>query len=243
MRHFLRFLKEASRHHGTMTIKHWPISERPRERLLHQGVDALSDAELLAILLGSGIQGLGAVDLARQMLSEHQGLHGIASQSAQELQRINGLGPARVTRILAATEMAKRMMRESLTQRDAVTDPHSAAAFCQARLGTKKHEVFAAFFLDSKHRTIAFEELFEGTINGAHVYLRTLIKRCLAHNAAALIVTHNHPSGDPTPSQTDVDLTQRIHEALVVMDVRLLDHIVVGRGSTVSIKQVHGVPA
>lgn len=227
---------------AVMIIKHWPVNERPRERLLNQGVQALSDAELLAILIGSGIPGLGAVDLARQMLSTHQGLHGIASQSAKELQRINGLGPARVTRILAATEMAKRMMSESLTQRDAITNPNSAAELCQARLSTKTHEVFAALFLDNKHRIIAFEELFEGTIDGAHVYLRTVIKQCLAHNAAALIITHNHPSGDPTPSQSDIELTQRIADALAVMDVRLLDHIVVGRGQTVSIKNTHGVP-
>lgn len=217
-----------------MAITDWPAEERPREKLLQRGAAALSDSELLAIFLRTGVVGLSAVDLARNLLKEFGSLRALMQADMAGFCQAKGLGEAKYVQLQAVMEMSRRHLAESLSRGDALTDPDSTRRFLVAQLRDRAHEVFACLFLDNRHRVIAFEELFNGTIDGASVYPREVVKRALAHNAAAVIFAHNHPSGVAEPSRADESITRRLKEALGVIDVRVLDHMVVGEGEPVS---------
>jgi len=218
-----------------MHIRDWPSAERPREKLLARGAGSLSDAELLAIFLGSGLRGHDAVQTARELLHHHGPLRRLLDRSARELAQLPGLGPARACGIAAALELGQRHLAADLERGTALTDPAAAGRYFTQRLRPRTHEVFAALFLDTRHRALAFEELFTGTIDSAEVHPREVVRRALAHNAAAVIVGHNHPSGNPEPSAADRTITARLREALGLVQVRLLDHFVVGDGLPVSL--------
>lgn len=217
-----------------MSINRWPVAERPREKLLLQGAAALSDAELLAIFLRTGVPGRTAVDLARDLLSRFGSLRQMLVADKTSFCETPGLGPAKFTQLQAVVEMARRHLFEELERGEGLTDPRQSARYIKARLRDLPHEVFACLFLDNRHRVIAFEELFRGTINGASVHPREVVKRALSLNAAAVILAHNHPSGVAEPSQADRDLTRRLQQALELVEVRVLDHIVVGDGEPVA---------
>ncbi|SBV37591.1 conserved hypothetical protein [uncultured Stenotrophomonas sp.] len=218
-----------------MHIRDWPSTERPREKLLAQGAGSLSDAELLAIFIGSGLRGRDAVQTARHLLQDHGPLRRLLDRSARELAQLPGLGPARACSIAAALELGQRHLAADLERGTALTDPAAAGRYFAQRLRPRSHEVFAALFLDTRHRALAFEELFTGTIDSAEIHPREVVRRALAHNAAAVIVGHNHPSGNPEPSAADRTITARLREALALVQVRLLDHFVVGDGLPVSL--------
>ena len=217
-----------------MPITDWPLAERPREKLMRQGAQALSDAELLAIFLRTGLPGRSAVDLARDLLAAFGSLRGLLQADLQNFCRHAGLGPAKFVQLQAVMEMARRHLYEELQRGDALTSPGAVRRYLRSKLGSLPHEVFACLFLDNQHRVIAFEELFRGTLDSASVYPREVLKRALAHNAAALILTHNHPSGVAEPSQADMHLTRRLRESLALVDIRVLDHLVIGDGEPVS---------
>jgi len=217
-----------------MSISHWPKHERPREKLLARGPGALSDAELLAIFLRTGVRGKTALDLARDLLAQYKGLRALLNADQQQFCSTRGLGNAKYSQLQAALEMTRRHLRESLAQPDSLSSPQDTRHYLTACLRDYDHEVFACLFLDSRHRVIQFEELFRGTIDGAVVHPRQVVKRALYHNAAALILAHNHPSGVAEPSQADQQLTRRLRDALALVDVRILDHFVVGEGMAVS---------
>ena len=219
---------------GGMTIRDWPSDERPREKLLARGAGALSDAELLALFLGSGLRGQNAVELGRELLQGAGGLRALLQRPLAELQRERGLGPARAARLCAALELAARHLAAELGRGDALSDPQRAGHYFHSRLRDHPHEVFACLFLDTRHRVIAFEELFRGSIDGAEVHPREVVRRCLAHNAAAVILGHNHPSGVAEASAADRAITRRLGEALALIEVRVLDHFIVGDGPALS---------
>jgi len=217
-----------------MAIKDWPADERPREKLLHLGPQALSDAELLAIFLRTGVKGLSAVELARTLLTNFGSLRTLLEANQAQFCSEHGLGPAKFVQLQAVLEMSRRHLESTLTRGNALTDAESTKQYLQQRLRSYQHEVFACLFLDNKHRMIAFEELFRGTIDSANVYPREVVKQALFHNAAAVIFAHNHPSGVAEPSQADYSITERLKTALATVDIRVLDHIVVGDGEVVS---------
>jgi DNA repair protein RadC len=217
-----------------MSIKDWPQRERPRERLMHSGPASLSDAELLAIFLGSGRKGLSAIDMSRQLLSRFGSLTCILAAPAKELCLQSGMGMTRYVQLQAILELSHRQLREQLEGKDVLTSSELTREYLRARLRHYEHEVFACLYLDNQHRVVALEELFYGTIDGAAVYPREVVKRCLHNNAAAVIFAHNHPSGVSEPSQADISITQRLRSALNTIDVRVLDHIVVGNNDVVS---------
>jgi len=218
-----------------MHIRDWPASERPRERLLKHGPASLSDAELLALFLGSGVAGQDAVATARNLLAEHGPLRGLMERSAKALSKLRGIGPARACTLAAALELGGRLQAAGLERGEALADPDSAGRYFAQRLRGRANEVFAVLFLDTRHRAVAFEEMFTGTIDGAEVHPREVVRRALAHNAAAVIVGHNHPSGHPEPSQADRAVTAGLKQALKLVDVRLLDHFVIADGPPVSL--------
>lgn len=218
-----------------MKIHDWPDSERPREKLLAHGPAVLSDAELLAIFLGSGRQGLDVVSSARRLLNRHGSLRDLLERTPKELLKLPGIGPARACALLAALELGHRHLAAGLARGEALTDPQAAGRYFSQRLRGLPHEVFAALFLDTRHRAIAFEELFRGTVDGAEVHPREVVRRALAHNAAAVIVGHNHPSGNGEPSAADRAITVRLKQSLALVEIRLLDHFIVGDGAPVSL--------
>ena len=218
-----------------MHIRDWPADERPREKLLARGAGALSDAELLAIFLGSGLRGRDAVQTSRELLAAHGPLRVLLENSPAALARLPGLGPARACKLAAALELGHRHLAAALERGETLTDPAAAGRYFAQRLRARKHEVFAALFLDTRHRALGFEELFRGTVDGAEVHPREIVRRALSHNAAAVIVGHNHPSGCAEPSSADRAITARLKQALALVDVRLLDHFVVGDGPPVSL--------
>ncbi|MBI3545965.1 MAG: DNA repair protein RadC [Gammaproteobacteria bacterium] len=220
-----------------MIISEWPELERPREKLLQQGPAALSDAELLAIFIRTGVPGQTAVDVARNLLSRFGGLRELLAASPEELCETPGLGDAKYVQLQASIEMGRRFLAQKLKRDIALTSTQDTKDFLQAQLRDRPHEVFCVLFLDNRHRVLAFEELFRGTLNGTAVYPREILKRALKHNAAAVILVHNHPSGVAEPSATDEVLTQRLREALTLVDVRLLDHLVIGDGEMVSFSE------
>ena len=217
-----------------MTIKDWPADERPREKLLGRGASALSDAELLAIFLRTGCAGKSAVDLARDLLSDFGSLRALLEAGQRDFCRAMGLGAAKYAQLQAVLEMARRHLAEQLQQRDALTSVAVVRHYLTHQLRHRHHEVFCALLLDNQHRLINFLELFQGTIDGASVYPREVVKTVLAHNAAAVIFAHNHPSGIAEPSQADRSITDRLRSALELVDVRVLDHLVIGEGEVVS---------
>jgi DNA repair protein RadC len=217
-----------------MHIRDWPTAERPREKLLSRGAGALSDAELLAIFLGSGLRGQDAVATARALLATHGPLRALLERPPTELAGLPGLGPARAAKFAASLELGQRVLAAALERGAALTDPASAGRYFAQRLRGLPHEVFAVMFLDTRHRVVAFEEMFRGTLDGAEVHPREVVRRALAHNAAAVIVGHNHPSGNPEPSAADRAVTARLKQALALVDLRLLDHFVVGDGAPTS---------
>jgi DNA repair protein RadC len=220
-----------------MPITDWPIKERPREKLLLRGATALSDAELLAIFLRTGVAGQTAVDLARSLLHEFGGLRQLLGTEQRRFCQSKGLGLAKFAQLQAVLEMSRRYLQQQLQEGDALTSPDFTRRYLQARLRHYPHEVFSCLFLDNRHRVICFEELFHGTIDGASVYPREVLKRALSHNAAALILAHNHPSGVAEPSQADRQITSHLKRALSLVDIRVLDHIVIGEGEPVSLAE------
>ena len=217
-----------------MTIRDWPESERPREKLLERGAAALSDAELLALFIDSGRRGRSAVDVGRDLLARHGNLKTLLERDAAALATEPGLGAAKSCRLHAALELGRRYLACELQRSDALANPGACAGYLRARLGAYPYEVFACVFLDNRHRLLAFEELFRGTIDGASVHPREVVRRCLAHNAAAVILAHNHPSGVAEPSQADRAITAELKRALETIQVRVLDHFIVGSGMPTS---------
>ncbi|MFP4155267.1 MAG: RadC family protein [Halothiobacillaceae bacterium] len=211
-----------------MAISDWPESERPRERLLAHGPSALSDAELLAIFLRTGVAGKSAVDLARELLHQFGGLRGLLEADRRAFAKGLGLGDAKYAQLQAVLELGHRHMAEVLRREDTIESPGAARRYLAMRLRGYRQEVFAALFLDNRHRVIQFEELFRGTIDQAAVHPREVVKRALHHNAAALILAHNHPSGVAEPSRADEQITRRLQDALGLVDVRVLDHVIIG---------------
>ncbi|MBM1181905.1 MULTISPECIES: RadC family protein [Pseudomonas] len=222
-----------------MSIRDWPAAERPREKLLEQGSASLSDAELLAIFLRTGVTGKSAVDLARHLLAEFGSLRALLEADLGSFSRQLGLGPAKFSQLQAVLEMGRRHLAERLRRDSALESPQAVRDYLKSLLRHEHHEVFGCLFMDSKHRMLAFEVLFRGSIDSASVYPRQVVKRALAHNAAAVIFCHNHPSGVPEPSEADRTLTQRLTEALDLIEVRVLDHFIVGDGEPLSMVE-HG---
>lgn len=220
-----------------MSIRDWPEDERPREKLLRRGAAALSDAELLALFIGSGRRGRTAVDLGRDLIAEAQGLKALLEREAASLARQPGVGPAMACRLQAALELGRRYLASDLQRPDALTHPAACADYLRARIAAFPYEVFVCLFLDNRHRVIACEELFRGSIDGASVHPREVVRRCLAHNAAAVIFAHNHPSGVAEPSQADREITRHLRDALGLIEVRVLDHFVIGSGAALSLAE------
>jgi len=220
-----------------MAITDWPAQERPRERLLAQGPQALSDAELLAILLRTGMSGKSAVDLASELLHSFGSLTALTHASEEVFCAVPGLGPAKFAQLQAVMEMARRALKEQSKQRDALSSPQAVRDYLRLQLGSREYEVFMAVFLDTQNRVIAMEELFRGSLKETSVYPREVVKRALAHNAAALIFAHNHPSGVAEPSRADEAITQALKQALALVDVRVLDHFIVAAGGGVSLAE------
>jgi len=217
-----------------MRITDWPAAERPREKLLERGAAALSDAELLAIFLRTGVTGMSAVDLARQLLADFGGLRPLLEAGREEFCAGHGLGDAKYVQLQAVLEMARRHLAETLRRTDALCSPGAVRDYLSAQLRHRKREVFCCLYLDSQHRVIAFEELFEGTLNAASVYPREVVQAALRKNAAAVILAHNHPSGVSEPSQADIWITERLTQALELVDIKVLDHMIVGEGAALS---------
>lgn len=221
-----------------MAIRDWPAAERPREKLLSRGAHTLSDAELLAIFLRTGVKGFSAVDLARRLLDEMGGLRGLLQADLPTFSGHLGLGEAKYAQLQAVLEIARRHLAEQLKRDSALENSTAVRDYLKAMLRHEPHEVFACLYLDARHRVLGFEALFQGSIDSASVYPRQVVKRALAHNAAALILCHNHPSGVCEPSQADRHLTRRIKEALAYIDVKVLDHFIIGEGEPLSMAEL-----
>lgn len=217
-----------------MKVKDWPATERPREKLLNHGASALSDAELLALFIRTGTKGRTALDLARTLLNHFGSLRQLLDAPTRELLHQPGLGPAKVVELQAALELGRRHLAESLSRQDVFRNPGDTRRFVSARLRGQAQEVFAALLLDNQHQLIRYAELSRGTIDSATVHPREVVKHCLQHNAAAVIFAHNHPSGVAEPSAADRSLTRRLADALALVDIRTLDHLVVGEGEVCS---------
>lgn len=221
-----------------MRINHWPLAERPREKILNIGAKHLTDAELLAIFIRTGIRGKTALDLARELLIEFGGLKKVLNASPQIFYKKPGMGKAKFATFKAALELGRRYLEENIETGEKIANSQITKRFLSNRLQSYAHEVFACLFLDTQNRVLGFEELFQGTLNESHVYPREVVKRCLAHNAGKIIFAHNHPSGDPTPSQADRELTRSLKESLALVDIQVIDHIVVGSKECVSFAEL-----
>jgi DNA repair protein RadC len=220
-----------------MRITEWPAHERPREKLVARGPESLSDAELLAIFIRTGVRGRTAVDVARRLLTDFGGLRALLTAPREQVCREAGLGEAKYVMLQAALEIGRRHLAEKLQRGVALESADDTRRYLQAQLRDRQHEVFCCLFLDNRHRVIAFEELFRGTLNGTAVYPREVVKRAMHLNAAAVILVHNHPSGVAEPSRQDEILTAKLKESLEVLDIRVLDHFVVGDGEVVSFSE------
>ncbi len=212
-------------------------SQRPRERLLQAGAAALADAELLALFLRTGLPGCHVVELAQRLLTKHGGLAGLLALPARELLGAPGLGPAKAAQLLAALELGRRSLECGLRRESVLNDPARAGEFIAMKLRHHPNEVFAVAFLDTQLRLLAFEEMFRGSIDSTEVHPRELVRRALALNAAAVILAHNHPSGVAEPSQADRLITGRIKDALGLVGVRVIDHLIVGHGRPTSLAE------
>lgn len=219
-----------------MKIDLWPEHERPREKMQRSGSQALSDVELVAILIGYGSRERNAMELARDLVVAAGGLHGLLDPHGQ-LPPQRGLGPVKAGRITAAFELARRCLAEDLRSEGALCDPLASMTYLHARLSRYPYEVFCCLFLDARNRMVGFEEMFRGTIDSASVHPREVVRACIRHNAASIIFAHNHPSGAPEPSENDRSVTIELRHALALIDVRVLDHFVVGHGSVVSMAE------
>lgn len=217
-----------------MEKRDWPQSEHPRKRLLAHGATALTDAELVALVLRTGIPGKYALDLARDLLAHFRGLAGLFAAPASEVGALRGVGAAKCAEIAAICELAKRALAEEAGARDALTSPQAVRDYLRLSLAARPHEVFVGIYLDSQNRLLAAEELFRGTLAQTSVYPREVVKAALARNAAAMIFAHNHPSGLAEPSRADELLTQALKQALALVDIRTLDHFVVAGGRLMS---------
>ncbi|AXJ07717.1 hypothetical protein CFN16_27345 [Pseudomonas fluorescens] len=220
-----------------MSIRDWPAAERPREKLLEQGSGSLSDAELLAIFLRTGVSGKSAVDVARHLLGQFGSLRALLEADLATFSEQLGLGPAKFAQLQAVLEMGRRHLAERMRQKTALENPQVVRDYLKAMLRHEPHEVFGCLFLDSKHQVLTFETLFRGSIDNTAVHPREVVKRSLANNAAAVILCHNHPSGNTDPSQADRLLTKRLQKALELIDVRVLDHFIVGDGEPLSMAE------
>ena len=217
-----------------MAISDWPQQEQPRERLITCGAGNLTDAELLAICLRTGVKGKSALDLARDLLKQLGSLNKLFESDLGELCSHTGLGPEKYALLQAAIELSRRRMLEQLQASDILSSSSSTRSYLKAKFRSYKYEVFSCIFLNNQHHVVKLEELFTGTIDGAAVYPREVVKRCLYHNAAAVIFAHNHPSGVAEPSQADISITHKLKSALSTIDVRVLDHFVIGYPDVVS---------
>lgn len=223
-----------------MGINDWPEDERPREKLIQRGAAALSDAELLAIFLRTGVKGKSAVDLARDLLVHFKSLTHMFSASETDLCKIHGMGQAKYVQMQAVLEMSRRALKEEMKSGDALNSPRAVRDYLQLLLRGREQEVFMVIFLDAQHRVLATEELFHGTLTQTSVYPREVVKRALSHNAAAVILAHNHPSGVAEPSQSDRLLTDALKQSLALVDVRVIDHFIVASGGCLSFAE-HGM--
>jgi len=223
-----------------MSIKNWATEDRPREKVLPRGSAALTYTELLAIFLRTGTQGKSAVDLARELLADFGSLKALLQADQQRFCSAKGLGDAKYTQLQAVLEMAKRHFKEILQRGNALTSPDITRAYLSAQLRGYSYEVFACLFLDNQHRVIQLDELFRGTIDGASVYPREVVRKALHHNAAAVIFAHNHPSGIAEPSAADKHITEKLKQALALFDIRVLDHFIIGDGDPYSFAE-HGL--
>ncbi len=220
-----------------MAIRDWPEDARPREKLLQQGAAALSDAELVAVFLRTGITGKSAVDLGRELIQQFGGLGRLCRADRKSACAAPGIGAAKYAQLAAVMEMARRTLAEDMRTGDALASPDAVRDYLRLMLRDKEYEVFCCVFLDAQHRVLATEELFRGTLTQTSVYPREVVKRALAHNAAALVIAHNHPSGVAEPSQADHQLTRHLAEALALVDVRVLDHFIVAGPSALSFRE------
>ena len=221
-----------------MPLKDLPPDARPREKLLARGAGALGDAELLALLLRTGLAGKSVLQLAQELLDEFGGIAGLLHAGADDLKRVKGLGgPAKRAELVAVLELARRALAEQLRERAALDTPQAVKHYLQLQLAARAHEVFAVLFLDSQHRLIALEELFRGTLTQTSVYPREVVLRALHHQAGAVVLAHNHPSGSTAPSRADEALTQTLKAALALVDVRVLDHVIVAPGQALSMAE------
>ncbi|MCW8109956.1 DNA repair protein RadC [Alteromonas ponticola] len=220
-----------------MSIQSWPLMERPREKLISLGVEALSDAELLAIILGNGMHGKCAVTLARDLLTHFGSLRGVVTASKNQLCSISGIGHVKFCLLKASVELATRHLGEPLKVRESFSHAEHVKDYLQAKLKDQKSEQFGLLLLDSQHQLLAYKTMFKGTINSAAVYPREIVKQVIEDNAAAVILVHNHPSGVAEPSEADVRITHQIKSALELIDVPVLDHIIVADIHTTSFAQ------
>ena len=216
------------------SMSDWPTNERPRERLFAHGAAALTDAELIAVVLGAGNARASALDVARDLLGRHRSLSALFGEPLAKLAGSDGIGPAKAAKLKAGVELARRLLREEMTQGDALTSPEAVRDYLRLSLASLPHETFVVLFLDSQHRLLAADELFRGTLAQTSVYPREVVKAALARNAAAVIFAHNHPSGVAEPSRADELLTQALKQALALVDIRTLDHFVVAGHRVVS---------
>ena len=220
-----------------MAITDWPTAERPREKLIELGAEALSDAELLAIFLRVGVTGKSAVDLARDLIPQFGSLNGIFAATERELSQVHGIGTSKYVQLQAIFEMSRRALSEQLQQRDVFKSPQAVRDYLVFKLGSLTKEVFLVLFLDTQNRLLASEEMFSGSLSETSVYPREVVKRALHHNAASVIFAHNHPSGIAQQSQADELITKQLKQALVLIDVRVLDHFIVAGNNTLSFSE------
>lgn len=220
-----------------MGITDWPLTERPREKLWSRGVGTLSDAELLAVLLHTGMKGKNALELARELLTSFGGLHGLMAADHRRLCRHPGVGAAKAARFAVMRELSQRHLLTRVQARDVLTSSAATRNYLRTRFRHSQSEIFSCLFLNNQHHVVELEEMFHGTIDGAAVYPREVVKRCLYHNAAAVIFAHNHPSGVAEPSQADIAITRKLKSALQTIEVRVLDHLVIGDAEVVSLAE------
>lgn len=225
-----------------MSIKCWPAMERPRERLLNQGSSALSDAELLAIFLRTGSAKASAIDMARQMIAQFGSLFDLLNASQQQLLECHGMGEAKVAHLIAALELGRRYIHHQMQESHQLNEPALVKQYFAQQLKYEQLEVFATLFLDSQLRLIQFEKIFYGSITQCSVHIREIIRLALMHRAVSIIVAHNHPDTDSTPSQADIDLTKQLAQACQLMDIKLIDHIIVGQNGVLSLAEEYLMP-
>ncbi|MDG2145429.1 MAG: DNA repair protein RadC [Porticoccaceae bacterium] len=220
-----------------MAIRHWPKDQRPREKLLLKGAGALTDAELLAIFLRTGLPGLSAIDLANQLLDRFGGIGSLLKADQNSFSSAKGLGPAKYCQLQATLELTQRYLKEQLNNGSVFTSPKQVEDYLSVQMRDYQREVFSVLLLDSKHQRLSYHELFQGSINETSVHPREVVKLALGKNAAAVIVAHNHPSGVADPSSSDIAITHKLRSALGLIDIPLLDHFIIGRGEITSLAE------